>query len=308
MHTGMSPPPTLPTRCRPMRHARAATPASNSTPKEPSPETRKTPASPTKSTRPLRFRKFFPGRFRGLDERFPFSFPKAMTLPVSVTPPTKSPSNAAMFSMLPPATGVAQKEPMEVTMAAKPTSEWKAATVCGNAMGLTLPPMATPSVPPAAISPAETERSWALRPTSVASIVPATPSKPSLHPVLAVDIAERPPMAATHSSAETVLMALRSSGRVSATARKTRPGNSIIGVKSFSPGFLKRFNIRCETTKPPKMFTEETAIAAIAKARGASACVRSMSKMPPTAVRPEMALVTDMSGVCREWATPQTAW
>mmetsp|Transcript_107460 Transcript_107460/g.336647 ORF Transcript_107460/g.336647 Transcript_107460/m.336647 type:complete len:309 (-) Transcript_107460:1500-2426(-) len=308
MHTGMSPPPTLPTRCRPIRQARAATAKRSSTPKTPSPDARKAPMSATKSSRPPRFRKFLPGRFSGLDERFPFSFPKAMMLPVSVTPPTKSPSTAEMFSMVAPATGVAQKEPMEVTMAAKPTSEWKAATVCGSAMGLTLPPMTTPSTPPAARSTPESHRSVESRSTSVATRAPATPSMPNLHPALAVDMAARPPMAATHSSAETVLMALRSSGRVSPTARKTRPGRSIMGVKSFSPGFLKRFSIRCETTKPPKMFTAETAIAAMARPRAAGTCVRDMSRMPPTAVMPEMALVTDMSGVCRECATPQTAW
>lgn len=31
-----------------------------------------------------------------------------------------------------------------------------------------------------------------------------------------------------------------------------------------------------------------------------------MSTIPPTAVRPEMALVTDMSGECRAGVTPQT--
>mmetsp|Transcript_79776 Transcript_79776/g.247447 ORF Transcript_79776/g.247447 Transcript_79776/m.247447 type:complete len:309 (-) Transcript_79776:1519-2445(-) len=308
MHTGMSPPPTLPTRCRPMRQARTATATRSSTPKLPFPEVRKTAVSATKSSRPPRFRKFFPGKFSALEERFPFNFPKAMMLPVSVTPPTKSPSTEEMFSMLPPATGVAWKEPMEVTMAAKPTREWNAATVCGSAMGLTLLPMTPPRPPPTARSTAEIQRSWASRLTRVAIRAPATPSIPNLHPAFAVDMAARPPMAATHRSDETVLMALRSSGRVSAKPRKTRPGRSIMGVKSFSPGFLKRFSMRCDTTKPPKMFTAETAIAAIAKPLATGACVLDMSKMPPTAVMPEMALVTDMSGVCREWATPQTAW
>ena len=39
-------------------------------------------------------------------------FPKS--LPVRVMPPMKSPSTAAMFSMLAPASGVCTKEPMEV--------------------------------------------------------------------------------------------------------------------------------------------------------------------------------------------------
>ena len=37
-----------------------------------------------------------------------------MALPVSVMPPMKSPSTAATFSMLAPASGVSTKEPMEV--------------------------------------------------------------------------------------------------------------------------------------------------------------------------------------------------
>ena len=37
-----------------------------------------------------------------------------MALPVSVTPPMKSPNTAATFSMVAPASGVCTKEPMEV--------------------------------------------------------------------------------------------------------------------------------------------------------------------------------------------------
>lgn len=37
-----------------------------------------------------------------------------------------------------PALGCRMCEPMDVIIAARPTREWKAATVCGNAMGLTL--------------------------------------------------------------------------------------------------------------------------------------------------------------------------
>mmetsp|Transcript_18047 Transcript_18047/g.51217 ORF Transcript_18047/g.51217 Transcript_18047/m.51217 type:complete len:309 (+) Transcript_18047:131-1057(+) len=308
MHTGISPPPTLPTRCRPMAQARAATMTSNNTPKSPWPKLKNTASRATKSNKPARFRKFFPGKFRALEERFPFSFPNAMMLPVSVTPPTKSPSTAEMFSMLTAATGWDQKEPMEVTMAAKPTSEWKAATVCGRAMGLTLAPMATPTTPPTARSDTQTIKSSAWRPTSEARTTPPTPNIPNLQPALAVDMAASPPMAATQSRAETVLMALRSSGRVRATVRKTRPGSSNMGVKSLCAGFLKRFSMRCVTTKPPKMFTEETAMAVNARPRAAGTSARCISRMPPTAVKPEIALVTDMSGVCRACATPQTAW
>mmetsp|Transcript_81032 Transcript_81032/g.188262 ORF Transcript_81032/g.188262 Transcript_81032/m.188262 type:complete len:232 (-) Transcript_81032:139-834(-) len=231
-----------------------------------------------------------------------------MMLPVSVTPPMKSPSTAEMFSMVGPAAGTAQKDPMDVAMAARPTSEWKAATVCGSAMGLTLPPMMTPSTPPTVRSTAAHTSSSASRDTMQARRAPATPSMPNLQPALAVDMAASPPIAATQRSEDTVLIALRSSGRVSATSRKTTPGMSISGVKSFWPGFLNKFNMRCDTTNPPKMLIAETAMAIMARTLAGSTRVRSMSRMPPTAVMPEMALVTDMSGVCRECATPQTAW
>ena len=55
-----------------------------------------------------------PGKSKGLEARFPFSFPKAINEPVRVMPPMKSPSTAAMFSMEAPASGVCTKEPMEV--------------------------------------------------------------------------------------------------------------------------------------------------------------------------------------------------
>ena len=78
-----------------------------------------------------------PHRFSSLELMLPLSLRNAMILPVRVMPPMKSPRMAATFSNVTPATGWAQKEPMDVTIAAKPTSEWKAATVCGSLIGLT---------------------------------------------------------------------------------------------------------------------------------------------------------------------------
>ena len=45
-----------------------------------------------------------------------YNKPGSKSLPVRVMPPMKSPSTAAMFSMLAPASGVSTKEPMEVPM------------------------------------------------------------------------------------------------------------------------------------------------------------------------------------------------
>ena len=40
-----------------------------------------------------------------MEERFPFNLPKAMMLPVNVTPPMKLPRIADTFTMLAPAAG-----------------------------------------------------------------------------------------------------------------------------------------------------------------------------------------------------------
>eukprot|EP00438_Fugacium_kawagutii_P014735 Skav202459 [mRNA] locus=scaffold149:283706:287716:- [translate_table: standard] len=142
-------------------------------------------------------------------------------------PPIKSPSTAAMFSMFAPATGVCTKEPMEVHMAAKPTSEWKAATVCGSAMGLTFMPRTRPAPPPITSRMLLITKLPSFKLTMAALMAPKTPTMPNLHPLLAVDIVANPPMAAMHSSALTVLTAFNSSGFVRHTKRNTRPGRSI---------------------------------------------------------------------------------
>lgn len=69
-------------------------------------------------------------------------------------------------------------------------------------------------------------------------------------------------------------------------------------------------NILCVTTKPPPMLILE-----IKAARAARVVMVSfgmypppMSNMPPTAVMPEIALVTDMRGECKAGVTPHTVW
>ena len=58
----------------------------------------------------------------------------------------------------------------------------------------------------------------------------------------------------------------------------------------------------------PKMLIEEIRMAAPASIFAVSSSAACKSSRPPTAVMPEMALVTDISGVCSACATPQTAW
>eukprot|EP00955_Chlamydomonas_euryale_P060645 357785-Chlamydomonas_euryale.AAC.1 len=60
--------------------------------------------------------------------------------------------------------------------------------------------------------------------------------------------------------------------------------------------------------KPPPMLTADTRTAAAASACTGVSGSRPppQSIMPPTTVRPEMALVTDMSGLCSACVTPRT--
>ena len=69
-------------------------------------------------------------------------------------------------------------------------------------------------------------------------------------------------------------------------------------------------SMRCVIVNPPPML-----IADVSTAAPASACEGvpgsrppPASTTPPTAVRPEMAFVTDMRGECRAGVTPHTVW
>merc|ERR1719454_2487238 len=101
-----------------------------------------------------------------------------------------------MFSTVTPATGLAQNDPMEVPIAAKPTREWKAATVCGRAIGLTREPTIRPAMPPIAIITPPRVKLPGDRFTMVAHIAPKTPTMPNLQPAFAEDMEAKPPMAA----------------------------------------------------------------------------------------------------------------
>jgi hypothetical protein len=69
-------------------------------------------------------------------------------------------------------------------------------------------------------------------------------------------------------------------------------------------------NMRFVTRKPPEMLMQLTKAAPADNiCTGVCGTIPPpMSNSPPTAVVPEIAFVTDMSGECRAGVTPQTVW
>mmetsp|Transcript_17243 Transcript_17243/g.43954 ORF Transcript_17243/g.43954 Transcript_17243/m.43954 type:complete len:200 (-) Transcript_17243:1212-1811(-) len=69
-------------------------------------------------------------------------------------------------------------------------------------------------------------------------------------------------------------------------------------------------SMRCVTRKPPPMLMAEVSTAKAARKDEAELGRRPppASMSPPTAVRPEMALVTDIRGECSAGFTPHTTW
>ena len=85
--------------------------------------------------------------------------------------------------------------------------------------------------------------------------------------------------------------------------------NTILLYKyKHSLGRLNMSNILCVTTKPPPMFMDEMKAAKAANVWMVSVGMYPppINKSPPTAVVPEMALVTDMRGECKAGLTPHT--
>lgn len=62
--------------------------------------------------------------------------------------------------------------------------------------------------------------------------------------------------------------------------------------------------------KPPPMLTADVSTAAVARlcATDVGNTPPPSSSMPPTAVSPDMALVTDIRGECSAGDTPHTVW
>mmetsp|Transcript_27817 Transcript_27817/g.82925 ORF Transcript_27817/g.82925 Transcript_27817/m.82925 type:complete len:209 (+) Transcript_27817:893-1519(+) len=202
MHTGMSAPPTEPTRCTPMALESAAVIQSSAMP----PVDRNEAARPSCAVSAARLIMFLPGRLRGFESRRPSSLPNATRLPVSVTPPMKSPRTVDVRCMV-DVLGWIICEAIEVTIAAPPTREWKAATVCGRAMGLTFVPTTVPTPAPPTISAVDSPRVPAGIPASVAAMAPATPDMPMYAPAWADFMFASEPIAPRHSMEDTTPVA-----------------------------------------------------------------------------------------------------
>mmetsp|Transcript_29170 Transcript_29170/g.74840 ORF Transcript_29170/g.74840 Transcript_29170/m.74840 type:complete len:239 (-) Transcript_29170:484-1200(-) len=212
-----------------------------------------------------------------------------------------------------------------VALAAKPTSEWKAATSCGSSVTSTILAMPKPVAPPTPTTPSicrnasgGTSPLEAMTP-SVAARPRVTPVMPSLLPSPAVDWLDRPPMAPRQArpevryaisviAAKEVALPLVAAAAAAYVPSRPAAMGTYTPVASTSPSRLNMPSMRSVITKPPKMLTHERPTERAASQPGAlcGTRLRSISSSPPAAVMPLMALVTDMRGECSEWLTPHT--
>mmetsp|Transcript_9299 Transcript_9299/g.22847 ORF Transcript_9299/g.22847 Transcript_9299/m.22847 type:complete len:355 (+) Transcript_9299:2167-3231(+) len=134
------------------------------------------------------------------------------------------------------------------------------------------------------------------------------PHMPSLQPISAVDIFDKPPIAPMHIKPLTVFTGSMNSlpPRIG-VATTSAPGIANKLLWSTSPGRLNKSSIFFVTIKPPTIFTADIEVAVAAR-RSVPMPPFPSNIIPPSAVAPEIALVTDMSGVCRACATPITTW
>mmetsp|Transcript_45483 Transcript_45483/g.128661 ORF Transcript_45483/g.128661 Transcript_45483/m.128661 type:complete len:256 (-) Transcript_45483:1457-2224(-) len=250
--------------------------------------------------------RFFAGRCRGFVLIRPSSLAKATSDPVNVMAPMESARTVAMRWPAPP--GCAMKDEMEAAVAAMPTREWNAATVCGSFIGWTESPILVPTAPPRAMEPRAAGRHEAGTTLRAPAVAPVTPMTPSMHPSCAVFCEARPPIAKMHMREEIAFDVKRAAGAAHGAASMVKAGTAYIAEWSFSPGLLKRSSMRLETRKPPKMLIDDTATAPYAKPCPTAPPPVPTTSKPPTAVKPEIAFVTDIRGVCRACTTPHTAW
>mmetsp|Transcript_3340 Transcript_3340/g.11582 ORF Transcript_3340/g.11582 Transcript_3340/m.11582 type:complete len:273 (-) Transcript_3340:1736-2554(-) len=162
-------------------------------------------AAATEAAKSARLTRFFPGSATDLDDTKPWSLPNATMEPVNVTAPMKVPAQMASLWPMSAAAGCAAKLATEVTAAARPTREWKAATSWGRSVMATLAATPRPATAPTASTPAMSRTAFAVIPgamgASVAATPSATPAAPSALPVRAVSWEERPQMAPMQHSA-----------------------------------------------------------------------------------------------------------
>mmetsp|Transcript_14635 Transcript_14635/g.34538 ORF Transcript_14635/g.34538 Transcript_14635/m.34538 type:complete len:241 (-) Transcript_14635:993-1715(-) len=145
MTTGMSAPPMEAVMCNPRPPERAVIPIRAERPVAGLGFAMKSPMQPSVATPAAAFIWSRMGSLSAPLSRLPLSLPKAMREPAAVTLPmtvasatevSRTPSSSSGLCAL-----CARKSPTPVKTAARPTSEWKAATVCGREVGSTLEPM-----------------------------------------------------------------------------------------------------------------------------------------------------------------------
>jgi len=153
------------------------------------------------------------GSEKALDDSWPFSFMNATMLPVNVMPPMSVPAQMAGTAV----PGCNAKETMPVMAAARPTSEWKAATSCGRSVMAVRTATKKPAAPPTAstdsiCTPSAAERPPETSAPSVEAMPSETPMTPSALPARAVSCDARPPIAPMQHSAEASPAAACSAG------------------------------------------------------------------------------------------------
>mmetsp|Transcript_7123 Transcript_7123/g.16245 ORF Transcript_7123/g.16245 Transcript_7123/m.16245 type:complete len:244 (-) Transcript_7123:1377-2108(-) len=154
----------------------------------------------TLPTTQARLTRFFMGRATDLDGTKPDSLPKATIEPVKVSDPINVPAQiATLCPRSDAAAGCAANDAMLVTAAARPTSEWNAATSWGRSVMATRAAMIRPTAPPPASTAAQSRSAMADIVGTIGAIVAATPSatpdEPSALPRRAVSWLDKPQIA-----------------------------------------------------------------------------------------------------------------
>ena len=141
MTTGMSAPPIEAVMCQPRPPERPAMPKSAAAPVAGPGLATNSPMQPSIAAPAAMFIWSRPGSASAFESRLPLSLPKATSEPVAVTPPIIVASATEVRRTPLSSSGecalCSKKSAMPVKTAARPTSEWKAATVCGSEVGST---------------------------------------------------------------------------------------------------------------------------------------------------------------------------
>jgi len=116
---------------------------------------------------------------------------------------------------------------MDVTIAARPTREWNAATVWGSLMGSTLKPTYKPATAPGRMQKSRQVciTDWFIS-TNVEIIADATAEIPIVQPAFAVFIEDKAPMAMMHIKPQSVWIALMSLETTKVKVMKRMPGKT----------------------------------------------------------------------------------